>query len=175
MASAALTASVRVGRHASAARFGLNLLTHWTLTRRAVGTCANVVRINKCDVFFFKFGTDPAELENVVQQVIESLVKLGAWQQIRGLRTWMGAPKQFEMFKSLNLDLLEAAALQADSKYSNSFQIQVHHITGYIFRRFEDAIASYSAAGQPSPFICNQVPSFIKMATNSQFIKNEIV
>ena len=52
MASAALTASVRVGRHASAARFGLNLLTHWTLTRRAVGTCANVVRINKCDVFF---------------------------------------------------------------------------------------------------------------------------
>ena len=66
-------------------------------------------------------GTDPAELENVVQQVIESLVKLGAWQQIRGLRTWMGAPKQFEMFKSLNLDLLEAAALQADSKYSEFF------------------------------------------------------
>lgn len=37
MASACLTASVRSGRHASAARFGLNLLAHWSLSRRPVG------------------------------------------------------------------------------------------------------------------------------------------
>ena len=95
--------------------------------------------------FLFFLVADPSELENLVQQVIESLVKLGARQEFRGLRTWMSAPKQCEMFTRLNLDLLEAAALQADSKYSNSFQIQVQHITGYIFRRFEDAIASYSS------------------------------
>lgn len=41
MASAALTSSVRVGRHASAARFGLNLLTHWIQTRRVVGNLSS--------------------------------------------------------------------------------------------------------------------------------------
>ncbi len=38
MASAALMSSVRAGRHASAARFGLNLLSHWAQTRRTIGT-----------------------------------------------------------------------------------------------------------------------------------------
>ena len=52
MGCAALTASVRVGRHASAARFGLNLLAHWTNTRRAAGKFCFVVRKKKMKYFY---------------------------------------------------------------------------------------------------------------------------
>lgn len=59
---------------------------------------------------------DCHELENVIQQIVQSMVKLGAFQQIRGLRTWMVAPKQADFFESINVDFLEGAALQAKSK-----------------------------------------------------------
>ncbi|EFX69271.1 hypothetical protein DAPPUDRAFT_228726, partial [Daphnia pulex] len=132
MGCAALTASVRVGRHASAARFGLNLLAHWTHTRRAV---------------------DSADLENVLQQVVQSLIKLGASQQIRGLKSWMTAPKQADFFHLINVDFLEAAALQADSKY-------------------EKAIEFYSTTeGQPTSFICSQViDSYLALSDWEGFI-----
>lgn len=53
----------------------------------------------------------------MLQQVVQSLIKLGASQQIRGLKSWMTAPKQADFFHLINVDFLEAAALQADSKY----------------------------------------------------------
>ncbi|KAK4015632.1 hypothetical protein OUZ56_030607 [Daphnia magna] len=118
MGSSALTASVRAGRHASAVRFGLNLLTHWTHSRRAV---------------------DIAELENILQQIVQSMIKLGAFQQIRGLKSWILAPKQAEFFQSIDVEFLEAAALQAESKYENAIEL---------YSKIE---------GQPSTFICSQV------------------
>ena len=52
----------------------------------------------------------------MLQQVVQSLIKLGASQQIRGLKSWMTSPKQADFFHVIDVDFLEAAALQADSK-----------------------------------------------------------
>ena len=66
---------------------------------------------------------DPAELTNVVHQVIESLIHLKGSQPIRGLATWMTAAQQADYFQpaAIHVQLLEAAALQADSKYLHLF------------------------------------------------------
>lgn len=60
--------------------------------------------------------SDIAELENILQQIVQSMIKLGAFQQIRGLKSWILAPKQAEFFQSIDVEFLEAAALQAESK-----------------------------------------------------------
>jgi hypothetical protein len=62
-------------------------------------------------------------LSNVVSDTIFvkiwfSVERMMGWasQQIWGLKAWMNAPKQAEFFKSVKLDVLEAAGPQADSK-----------------------------------------------------------
>lgn len=67
------------------------------------------------------------------------MIKLGAFQQIRGLKSWILAPKQAEFFQSIDVEFLEAAALQAESKYENAIEL---------YSKIE---------GQPSTFICSQV------------------
>ena len=42
LCGAALTASVPAGRHASAVRYGLNILHHWAQQQRVVGTALNM-------------------------------------------------------------------------------------------------------------------------------------
>ena len=94
----ALASSLRAGRYASAARYGLQLITRWTETGRNV--------------------PDVADVERVLHLLTESLVKLKASQSIRGLKIWMSSHP--DVRQQLDLTFLDAAALQADAKYANS-------------------------------------------------------
>ena len=91
----ALAASVKAGRYASAARYGLQLITRWSETGRSVH--------------------DVADVERVLHLLTESLVKLKASQSIRGLKIWMSNHPY--LCQQLDLTFLDAAALQADSKF----------------------------------------------------------
>lgn len=91
----ALVSSLRAGRYASAARYGLQLITRWGETGRSV--------------------PDLVDVERVLHQLTESLVKLKASQSIRGLKIWMS--NHANLSQKLDLTFLDAAALQADSKY----------------------------------------------------------
>lgn len=59
---------------------------------------------------------DAKDLESIVYQLVESLVRLKAWQPIRGLIVWMSSGNRDDYFKSVDLSFLEAAALRAESK-----------------------------------------------------------
>ena len=100
LCSAALTASVKAGRYANAVRYGLNILCHWVNQQRTV---------------------DAAELETLLEQLVHSLVKLRASQQIRGLQKWITC--QPHLSELVDVQFLEAAALQADLKYENAIQM----------------------------------------------------
>lgn len=83
---------------------------------------------------------DVADLENVLYQLVQSLIRLEASQQIRGLKQWLSAPKQADYFQAIELDFLDSAALQAESKH-------------------EEALGLYKTSSKMSSFTCNQVPS----------------
>jgi hypothetical protein len=55
------------------------------------------------------------DVERVLHQLTESLVKLKASQSIRGLKFWMS--NHTNLSQKLDLTFLDAAALQADSKF----------------------------------------------------------
>ena len=95
----ALASSVRAGRYASAARYGLQWITRWTEAGRNI--------------------PDAADVERVLHLLTESLVKLKASQSLRGLKTFM--LKHPDVCQQIDLTFLDAAALQADAKYEHIF------------------------------------------------------
>ena len=138
MCGAALVSSFRAGLYASAARYGLNLLTHWEHTNKTFGNNhPNVVIILFVHLYcmivllihcLIILGLDAVELENVLELLVQSLVKLGASQQIEGLSNWLTSRAQFAKF--VDPKLLAAAALQADSRFfiAHIFQLLLHFL-----------------------------------------------
>lgn len=53
----------------------------------------------------------------MLHQLVYSLIKLEAPQQIRGPKRWLTAPEQAGFFQLLYLGFLDAAAYQAEAKY----------------------------------------------------------